>query len=156
MCFLWPQQEHRRQRRWVEDFADQCLLWRLLSYKTFFAPELSLPTNLGVGLYWLFPASTIKFLSRRSLKSQWVYLAPHEDNNIQLLSTVRSRKWKNNFVVTGHRPATSWVHYTRSCNTQSSAPEDGQNNCLKHVELTGIINKPLLLHLVGCLYYLYQ
>ena len=24
------------------------------------------------------------------------------------------------------------------------------------VELTGIINKPLLLHLVGCLYYLYQ
>jgi len=27
------------------------------------------------------------------------------------------------------------------CNTQSSAPEDGQNNCPKHVELTGIINK---------------
>ena len=26
----------------------------------------------------------------------------------------------------------------------------------KHVELTGIINKPLLLHVVGCLYYLYQ
>ena len=40
--------------------------------------------------------------------------------------------------------------------TQSSAPEDGQNNCPKHVELTGIINKPLLLHLVGCLCYLYQ
>ena len=40
--------------------------------------------------------------------------------------------------------------------THSSAPEDGQNNCPKHVELTGIINKPLLLHLVGCLYYLYQ
>ena len=31
----------------------------------------------------------------------------------------------------------------------------GQNNCPKHVELTGIINKPLLLHLVGCLHYLY-
>ena len=31
----------------------------------------------------------------------------------------------------------------------------GKNNCPKHVELTGIINKPLLLHLVGCLYYLY-
>ena len=28
--------------------------------------------------------------------------------------------------VAGHRPATSWgVHYTTSCNTQSSAPEDG-------------------------------
>ena len=53
-------------------------------------------------------------------------------------------------------PATSWVHYTTSCNTQSSAPEDEQNNFPKHVELTGIINNPLLLHLVGCLYYLYQ
>ena len=39
--------------------------------------------------------------------------------------------------------------------TQSSVPEDGQNNCPKHVELTGVINKPLLLHVVGCLYYLY-
>ena len=48
------------------------------------------------------------------------------------------------------------MHYTTSCNTQSSAPEDGQNNCPKHVELIGIINKLLLLHLVGCLYYLYQ
>jgi hypothetical protein len=48
------------------------------------------------------------------------------------------------------------VHYATSCNTQCSAPEDGQNNCLKHVELTGIINKPLLLRLVGCLCYLYQ
>jgi len=37
-----------------------------------------------------------------------------------------------------------------------SAPEDEQNNFLKHVGLTGIINKQLLLHLVGCLYYLYQ
>jgi len=38
----------------------------------------------------------------------------------------------------------------------SSAPEDGQNNCPKHVELTGVFNKPLLLHLIGCLYYLHQ
>ena len=49
------------------------------------------------------------------------------------------------------RPATSWMHYTTICNAQSSAPEDGQNNCPKPVALTGIINKPLLLHLVGCL-----
>ena len=47
-------------------------------------------------------------------------------------------------------------NYTTNCNTQSSAPEDGQNNCPKHVQLTEIINKPLLLHLFGCLYYLYQ
>ena len=45
---------------------------------------------------------------------------------------------------------------TTSCNTQSSAPEDGQNNCPVHVELTGIIYKPLLLHLVGSLFYLYE
>jgi hypothetical protein len=51
---------------------------------------------------------------------------------------------------------TSWVHNTTSYNTQSSAPDDGQNICPKHVELTGIIYKPLLLHLVGCLYYLYH
>ena len=39
-------------------------------------------------------------------------------------------------------------------NTQSSAPEDGRNHRPKHFELIGIINKPLILHLVGCLYYL--
>ena len=37
------------------------------------------------------------------------------------------------------------VHYATSCNTQSSAPED---HSPKHVELIGIIHKPLLLHLV--------
>ena len=51
-------------------------------------------------------------------------------------------------MLPAYRPATSWVHYITSCNTQSGTPEDGQNNCPKHVELTGIINKPLLLHLV--------
>ena len=55
-----------------------------------------------------------------------------------------------------HPPCCRPVASTTSCNTQSSAPEDGQNDCPKHAELTGIINKPLLLHLVGCLYYLYQ
>ena len=40
--------------------------------------------------------------------------------------------------------------------TQSSVLEDGQNNFPKHVELTGIINKSLLLHLIACIYYLYQ
>jgi hypothetical protein len=41
------------------------------------------------------------------------------------------------------------VHYTTSCNTQSSAPEDGRDQRPKYVELAGIVNKPLLLHLVG-------
>jgi len=43
----------------------------------------------------------------------------------------------------------------QAVNTQSSVSEDGQNNCPKHVELIGVINKPLFLHLIGCLYYLY-
>ena len=65
--------------------------------------------------------------------------------------------WYNapTMLPAGARPATSSVHNTTCCNTQSGAPEDGQNNYPKH-ELTGIINKPLLLHLVGWLYYLYQ
>ena len=49
----------------------------------------------------------------------------------------------------GYRPALQWVHYTTSCNTQSSALEDGRDQRPKHVEINGIINKPLLLHLVG-------
>ena len=49
--------------------------------------------------------------------------------------------------------ATSSVHYTTSIIPQSSAPEDGRNYRPKHVELIDIINKLLLLHPVGCLYY---
>jgi hypothetical protein len=41
------------------------------------------------------------------------------------------------------------MHYTTSCKAQSSAPEDGRDHRPKHVKLIGIINKPLLLHLVG-------
>ena len=55
-------------------------------------------------------------------------------------------------------PATGRQHcgcFVPQAVTQSSVPEDGQNNCPKHAEPTGIINKPLLLHLVGCLHYLY-
>jgi len=65
----------------------------------FVAATLGLPTKLGVGRFWLFPASSIKFLTRRNLKSRWVHLSPHGDKRIQLLGTVRSRRWKNNFVV---------------------------------------------------------
>ena len=97
--FLWLREAHRQQRIWVDDFTGQCLLWRLSSRKTFFAPTLVLTTNLGLGWSWLSSASSINFLTRRSLKSLWVYLAPHEGNSIQLLSTVRSRRWKNSYMV---------------------------------------------------------
>ena len=77
LCPFFGHEKNTRQlRSWVDDFTGQCLLWRLSSCKTFFAPELGLPTNLGVGRSWLFPASSIKFLTTRSLKSRWVYLAP--------------------------------------------------------------------------------
>jgi hypothetical protein len=97
--FLWLLEEHRWQQSWVNDFAGQRLLWRLSSNTTYVAPALVLPTNLGVGRSLHFRASSIKFLTRRSLISQWVYVAPHEDKSIQLLSTVRSGRWKKNFVV---------------------------------------------------------
>ena len=45
--------------------------------------------------------------------------------------------------------ATSWVHYTTGCNTQSSVLEDGRDQSPKRVKLIGIINKPLSLQLVG-------
>jgi len=48
-----------------------------------------------------------------------------------------------------------WVHYTTNYNPQSSAPEDGRDYRPKHVELIGIINEPLLLHLVG-VYIIYK
>ena len=54
----------------------------------------------------------------------------------------------------GYRPAASRAYHTTSCNTQSSAPEDGRIHRPKHAELIGINNKPLLFHLVGCLHYL--
>jgi len=46
------------------------------------------------------------------------------------------------------------VHYTTSSDTQSNALADGRNHRPKHVELIGIINKPLLLQLFGCLCHL--
>jgi len=49
----------------------------------------------------------------------------------------------------GYRAATCSVHYTTSCNTHPSAPEDGRDQHPERVELIVIINKPLLLHLVG-------
>ena len=50
-------------------------------------------------------------------------------------------------------PAASSVHYITSSKRSLVAPEDGRNYRPKHVELVEIINKLLLLHLVGCLHY---
>ena len=36
-------------------------------------------------------------------------------------------------LLLGYRPSTSWVHYITSCNTQSSAPDDGQNHHHIHI-----------------------
>ena len=42
-----------------------------------------------------------------------------------------------------------WYNAPTMLPASASAPEDGRNHRPKHVELIGIINKPLLLHLVG-------
>ena len=57
--------------------------------------------------------------------------------------------WSGVPLLPNYRQATSSVHYTTSCNTQSSAPEDGRDHRPKHVKLIGIINKQLWLHLFG-------
>ena len=46
------------------------------------------------------------------------------------------------------------VHFTTRCSTHSSAPGDGRDHRPKHVELIGIIDKPLLLHVDG-VYFIY-
>ena len=77
------------------------------------------------------------------------------DNAPTMLPAGSLKAWKQNSSAS-RLPATSWVLYTTSCVTQSSAPEDVRDQRLKHVELIGIINKPLLLHLVGvCIIYLH-
>ena len=79
---------------------DGCRVWSIsMASFGYVAATLGLPAELEVGRSWLLPTSFLKFLTRRSLKSLWVYLAPHEDNRIQLLNTVRSRGWKNNFLA---------------------------------------------------------
>jgi len=45
------------------DFTGVCLLWRLLSSKTYLAPTLGLTTSVGLGRSWLFSASSINFLT---------------------------------------------------------------------------------------------
>ena len=67
-----------------------------------------------------------------------------------ILPIFRSTRWVlSTHDVAGQWPATSLVHNTTSCNTQSGAPEDVRDQLPKHVLLIGIINKPLLLLLVG-------
>ena len=43
---------------------------------------------------------------------------------------------------------------TGLCDTQSSAPEDGRDQRPKHVQLIGIISKPLLLYLAVYIIYM--
>ena len=55
-------------------------------------------------------------------------------------------------------PSTGWQHcgciIPQAVTHNLALLKMGRIICLKHVELIGIVNKPLLLHLVGCLYYL--
>ena len=51
------------------------------------------------------------------------------------------------------RPAASSVHYTTSCKHSLALPRMGEIIARNRLKLIEIINKPLLSHLVGYLYY---
>ena len=58
--------------------------------------------------------------------------------------------------VPDHRPATTWVHCLTSCETQSSAAEDGQKICPKHVELIVVSINCYCCISFGLLHYLHE
>ena len=62
--FLSLREEHKKQHIWFDDFAGQCLLWRLLSRRTFIPPAL--PTNLGGGAILALYSSPNKIPHRRA------------------------------------------------------------------------------------------
>jgi hypothetical protein len=66
--------------------------------KTFSAAALGLQTNLGVGRSFLFPASSVKFLTRSSLVSRCVYLAPHDIIVSNCWVLLDRENWKSNFM----------------------------------------------------------
>ena len=123
--FLWPREEHKWQRSWVDDFAGQCLLWQLSSRKTLFAPTLGLPTSLGVGLCTWFRVSVSKqnftngfllefdFLSRlllRLLQQSALFtllcMTGHSCSNLMPLRYERLLQWQQN-----RSKATMWLLY---------------------------------------------
>jgi hypothetical protein len=89
--------------------------------------------------------------------SKFVYRQPTSCNNNALLiipiSSTCFGRWFRQSSGALDCVYSLWYNAPTSCNTQSSAPEDGRNHHQKHVELIEIINKPLLLHLVSCVYY---
>jgi len=67
-----------------------------LSRKNIFCARTWSSNQSGVGVI-LALSSFLKFLARRSLKSRWVYLAPHEDNSIQLFEYCWIQKVEKQF-----------------------------------------------------------
>jgi hypothetical protein len=81
VSFLWSRVEHRRLRSLVDDFAGHYCMAALESHNMLW-PRLVFQSIWGQGDLGFFPASSIKFLTRNSLKSLWVCLAPQEGNRI--------------------------------------------------------------------------
>ena len=65
--FIWPREENRRQRSWVDEFVGQSGVMVTLDSQNIFCAR-----SWGEGRSWFFPASSITFRNRRSLKSRWV------------------------------------------------------------------------------------
>jgi hypothetical protein len=122
-----------------------------LALLTQYSSGEKIENRMGPGCSVKGRGKTCSCFSCRNLCERGNLGVPVVDVRIILIIQVSSKRFGQLFCPS----STSWVHYTTSCNTQSSVPEDGKNNCPKHVDLTGIINNPLLLHLVGCLYIIY-
>jgi hypothetical protein len=80
--------------------AGQCWLVWLSSLATFVEEAVDLSTKLRVGSSWLLPGLGSNSSPERVWNPGPYILPPHEDNGIQLLRTIRSRRWKNNFYGT--------------------------------------------------------
>ena len=107
--FLWPREEYRQQRSWADDFAGQCLLWRLLSHKTFFDSESVSATRISQMASSL---SVIFFPGHCNRHLQWsalftpLCMTGHSRNNLMPLRYVCLLQWQKN-----RSQAVMWLLY---------------------------------------------
>jgi len=96
--FLWPWKEHRWQHRWVDDFTGQCLLWRLLSWKTFYDSK-----SVSVSRISLTASSSLTFFpSQCNRHLQWsalftlLCMTQHSCSNLMPLRYEHLLQWQQN------------------------------------------------------------
>ena len=109
--FLWPWEEYKQQRSWVDDFAGQCLLWQLSSHKTFFDSEsvsAEFHWRLPPGIWFFFPAIAIDtYVVQCSALFTLLCMTRHSCNNLMSLRYKHLLQWQQN-----RSKATMWLLYT--------------------------------------------